>query len=65
MSKDTRMKTSSYSIAEHWDTGCNITKDSDPASEFDIWQAYATAYPEEWSGDEFLLSTFENYIASL
>lgn len=52
-------------IPEHYDTAGIITASSDPAAEFATWQAHAAANPADWTGDEFTLADFEDYIAGL
>lgn len=52
-------------IPEHYDPAGIITASSDPAAEFAAWQAHAAAKPEDWTGDEFTLADFENWIANL
>lgn len=57
------MKT--YTIPEHYDTAGIITAQSDPNTEFAIWQKLAAENPLEWDGDEFTLADFEAWIANL
>lgn len=57
------MKTNYY-IAEHYDPSGIITANSDPAAEFARWQQHAAENPDDWSGDEFTLADFEEYIKS-
>lgn len=52
-------------IAEHWDSAGTIQASADPAKEFTLWQQYATKHPNEWSGYEFSIDDFEDYIDSL
>ena len=49
-----------YTIDEYWDTLGVITADSDPETEFKIWQSCT-----DWNGDEFTLGDFEKYIEQL
>lgn len=51
-------------IADHWDPQGIITSASDPAEEFNRWKQWATTSPD-WSGREFTLADFEDYIKSL
>lgn len=59
----TPMKT--LSIAEHWDTGAQITASSDPQEEYTIWLNHVDNGEGVWNGHEFTLEDFEIYIASL
>lgn len=51
-------------IANHYDTGGQITAHSDPESEFLIWRDFVKDNPD-WSGDEFEFKDFVDYIKSL
>lgn len=52
-------------IPEHYDTAAIITADSNLAEEFALWQAHAAVNPSDWTGNEFTLADFENYISGL
>lgn len=54
-----------YTIAEHYDTTGIITAASDPAAEFALWQEQARENPADWTGTEFTIADFEDYIARL
>ena len=51
-------------IPDHWDMGGEITASSCPEMEFHLWRVHAKG-DAEWSGEEFTLQTFEDYIDKL
>jgi len=42
-----------------------INANSQPNQEFARWQAHAAENPADWSGEEFTLDDFEDYIDKL
>ena len=54
------------SIPDHWDTGGEITAESDAKTEHRLWQKAAKEQPDlGWHGREIELADFEQYIARL
>lgn len=64
MNTDEHTHDDEASIADHWDTSGIITKDSDPVEEYERWREFALTSPD-WTGLEFSLQTFRDYIDCL
>lgn len=55
-----------FSIPDHWDTGGEITAESDAQTEYRLWKKAAKEQHDlGWSGGEFELADFERYIEKL
>ena len=54
-----------YRIDENWDSNGEITAESNPEEQYNIWHKYASLPDNDWNGDEFSLSDFEKYIEQL
>lgn len=52
----------SRTIARDYDPNGVIDGDCDPGAEFSLWREFTKRNPVEWSGDEFTLADFEEYI---
>lgn len=52
-------------IASHWDPSQEITTESCPREEFEIWLRHCASNLDDWTGQEFDLRDFQNYISNL
>ena len=53
------------SIASHWETDAVISHGSNALIEFKIWREEATREGSGWTGNEFTIDDFTDYIEQL
>lgn len=54
-----------HRIDEYWDPDGEITATSDASAEYENWKEFASRSDNDWAGDEYELTDFEDYIENL
>ena len=52
-------------IESHWDPDGSIPADANAREEYELWRDFARTHPDQWSGTEFRLQDFKEYIRDI